>query len=111
MITTVFDSFNDDPYPSVVLENLLVTILLTAAVVYWIARSNASYALTNGDNREAVEQYFTINSAAFFVGWTWLVVTRNVAAPFTLVCEHLILGFNSFGWFTIEPAVGVTVRS
>jgi len=100
-ITTVFTSLNAAPTPDVLVKNILITGALTAAVVYYLLVANASYELTNAADRDATERYFTVNSAAFFVGWTWLVVSRNLFAQFALALE--------FGFDEIETRFDLNV--
>jgi len=106
LIGEVFDSLGYAPYPSVIAKNIAVTVGITVAVVYWMAATDADYSISDGTNREEVERYFITNSAAFFVGWTWLTVIRNLFAPFSLLCEVAIVRIDEWSGWTIDPLTG-----
>ena len=83
--TTVFFP-STMPFPSVeqTLSALGVAILLTisALAALTLAGGTLEVEKTSEDTveRHVVESYFMVNSASFFVGWSWIVVLRDLLA-------------------------------
>ena len=110
LICEIFSSLNADPTLSVILTNIAVTTSITFVVVYWLAVSGESLsAITDATNREDMERYFITNSMAYFVGWTWLVVTRNLFAPFALTFEMAVVWLNGIAGLAISPLAGANL--
>lgn len=53
-------------------------------------------------SRAAVEKFFVSNSFAFFVGWTWNIVFRNLFSPISDAAGNLAVSLD-FSRFTGEP--------
>ncbi|KAL1496626.1 hypothetical protein AB1Y20_014230 [Prymnesium parvum] len=105
-VTTVFTCLGEDPEPIVMLQNFAIAFVISAGVVYYLLAARAKYELNDAGSREATEQYFVINSMAFFVGWIWLVATRNVFAQYCILFERGVIYFDSRFGLTFPPYVG-----
>jgi len=105
-VTTVFTSLGDNPEPWTIAQNFVITGAITLAVVLYLASAKAKYALDNAADRDATEQYFIINSMAFFVGWCWLVVTRNCFAQFAILFEKGIEYLDKMEGLSVPKHVG-----
>jgi hypothetical protein len=90
IVTMVFTSLGEAPTLPVLGQNVLVTIAISWAVSYYLIKSGSEYANADESSREATEAYLIINGAAFFVGWTWLVVIRDVHAWFEYFLEEYL---------------------
>ena len=69
------------PTLSVALLNVLITLLLTGGACAYIGKAGSGVL---SESREAVERYFAVSSFAFFIGWMWLILARDVVVLF---CE------------------------
>lgn len=74
VIVISFSSLSADPSPFTLLLNAGVSALVAILAVAWFVVTGRS---ASAGNREESERYFVTNSFAFFVGWVWLVTTRN----------------------------------
>jgi len=88
IVALLFLSLGLAPSALVLAQNLGVTVGLTLLVSFFIVRTGKAYELTNAASREATEAFLLINGAAFFVGWTWLVVIRDLHAQYNRLCEE-----------------------
>lgn len=53
--------------------------------------------------------YFLVNAMAFFVGWCWLVVSRNLFAQFAILFEFGVNYIDKEYELTIDESVGDVV--
>ena len=73
-------SGGDRPSSWLVLRDTGVAISLSLAVVGWLVLIGGELHLNARLERSAVEMFFVANSASFFVGWSWVIVLRDMAA-------------------------------
>lgn len=84
MVTSALDTLGEGPTFAVLVSNVMATLFVTAAACWYIAHGGRGGI---GESREDMERYFITSSSAFFVGWMWLVVARDVV---TIVGEMLL---------------------
>ena len=94
VITTAFSSLNAGPTPPVFVANVCITLGFTLGASLYLA---ASKDHTISADREDVEAFFLVNSAAFFVGWMWLVVARDLVTMVGLAFRWLLSPFGVTG--------------
>ncbi len=93
IITLLFLTLGQAPTPVVLLKNVGITVGLTLIVAYFIVVTGKKYELADAASREATELFLLINGAAFFVGWTWLVVIRDLHAQYSAFLEVTTLSY------------------
>jgi len=97
IVTLLFITLGEPPSPVVFMKNVGVCIGLTILVSLFIISTGQTSSLSDASSREATEAFLMINGAAFFVGWTWLVVIRDLHAQYNRMLEA-----------SLEPLVAAT---
>ena len=77
VITKLFSSLNEGPTPAIFATNVAITIFWTLAATFYLSRTG-NVTIDTAADRDSVEAFFIVNSMAFFVGWTRLVVARDL---------------------------------
>lgn len=79
--TDVFFATSAQPGVWLALQHTALAIALTSAVLAWLVFAGGRLNLdASVEDRAEIESYFVVQSASFFVGWSWVVVLRDVAA-------------------------------
>ena len=114
-------SLGDYPTGSVAMQDLGVCILLTVLAIGWLALSGRrtdapiSESVAKASTREEVELFFMTNALTFVVGWSWIVLSRDLST----VCAAGIAGGATATWvhafvaaifaFLFGPCIGIAV--
>lgn len=80
--TDVFFAAAAKPSVWLTFKDLLLAFGLTAIALVWIFLAGRTLQIHGNVDRHTVESYFMVNSASFFVGWSWVVVLRDLSAVF-----------------------------
>ena len=116
---------NANPTVSVIVTNLAVVCLITLFSCYWLIMNTSSDGLeenltlteeekkakaeAKATDRNEVEKQFFSGALGFFVLGGWLVVVRNLFAPFMVLIESgIAFGDSAFG-LSLPPKTGDTV--
>lgn len=80
--TNVFFPSTSASYPTtwLTLKDTGVACAITLLVLAWMLLAGGQLSVEGAVEREDVESFFMVNAASFFVGWSWVVVLRDVAA-------------------------------
>ena len=103
------------------LTDLGVCVVLTCVAACWLAVSGkATYQPFSDEDkgsREEVELFFLTNATTFVVGWSWVVLLRDVST-LTAVAASAVLGAHQV-WartllsgataFVFGPLVGICI--
>lgn len=93
VITKLFSSLNEGPTPAIFATNVAITIFWTLAATFYLSRTG-NVTIDTAADRDSVEAFFIVNSMAFFVGWMWLVVARDLVTMVGLVLRLLLTPFG-----------------
>jgi hypothetical protein len=109
--TNVVFTSNAKPSVWLVFTDGLVATSLTLATLAFLIVIGGQLQLNEHDervDRAVVESYFVCNSASFFVGWSWVVVLRDLAAVSGQLAMPKTTGLMAFLGFedaaTVERA-------
>eukprot|EP00965_Chrysotila_dentata_P142054 4695487-Pleurochrysis_carterae.AAC.1 len=81
VVASKYSSLNEFPTGYVCFKNFATAVGLTALAVGWLVASGSSQSIKDEHRlqRDLVERYFLTTSMSFFVGWSWLVLARNLS--------------------------------
>lgn len=102
VVTFIFTSLSAGPSIGVMASNVALTAVWTLAACAYLLRQGEQHMSTD---RDAVEAYFLVNSASFFVGWMWLVVMRDAVTMCGVVLQWLASPFRASAFGTQLIAV------
>ena len=118
-------SLGKQPTWDVILTNLLLVCVITILSCYWLIMNASSDGLEDSltmteeekrkkaeakaTDRGEVEKAFFSGALGFFVLGGWLVVVRNLFAPFMVAIEHLIEYEDEHAGFSVPTKTGDTV--
>ena len=91
VVTMSFTTLGALPNGWEVASNVLITVGLTLLVSVWLALTNIKYENSDETSREATEAFLSVNAAAFFIAWTWLVVARDLHAWYDWLLEKALV--------------------
>ena len=78
---------SEQPTWPVILKDIGVAAALTAVMLTWLTFVGGEGTKITTAKREVVERYFLTNAGSFVVGWSWVVVLRDLAAGTVLAIE------------------------
>ena len=111
-----------NPTATVILTNIGIVMLLTVGSCYWLIMNTSSDGIEDSiemteeekkakaeakaTDRGEVEKAFISGALGFFVLGGWLVVVRNLFAPFARLIEETVVYADENYGFTSPPKTG-----